>query len=137
FGKEELGLVGSRAMVRAIPKERIPSYCGMINIDSFGLAAPFALESSSSKKLTELVQKISEEMKIPFQRVRLTNADADSSSFVAKQIPAVTLSGLSNEWQSILHTTADQTNKVSPASVYLGYRLALSTWSRIEQAACG
>ena len=61
---------------------------------------------------------------------------SDSSSFIAKKIPAVTLSGLSNEWQSILHTPFDQVKKVNSDSVYLGYRLALAMWSRIEEAPC-
>ena len=75
-------------------------------------------------------------MRIPFERIRINGADSDSSSFISKKIPAVTLSGLSNEWQSILHTPFDQVKKVNSDSVYLGYRLALAMWSRIEEAAC-
>src|SRR6516225_10986496 len=37
FGNEERGLLGSNAMVRTIPKQNIPNYCAMINVDSFGL----------------------------------------------------------------------------------------------------
>src|SRR5206468_5638195 len=48
----------------------------------------------------------------------------------------VTLSGLSNEWQSIIHTTKDQTSKANPVSVDLGYRLALSMWLVIDAAPC-
>ena len=135
FGKEEKGLLGSKAMVGAIQKEQIPSYCAMINIDSFGLAAPFALQDSSSKKLVNLAEEISKQMQIPFANIQL-NGDSDSSSFIAKKIPAITLSGLSNDWESILHTTSDQAKKVNPYSVYLGYRLALTMWGRVEQAAC-
>ena len=39
FGKEELGLVGSEAMARAIPKEKRAGYCSMVNFDSFGFNA--------------------------------------------------------------------------------------------------
>src|SRR5205823_2397812 len=56
FGNEETGLFGSKAMAAAIPKDQISNYCAMINIDSFGLATPFALEGSSSKKLMELAR---------------------------------------------------------------------------------
>src|SRR5262249_40513403 len=123
FGKEEKGLVGSRAMVQAIPKDQISSYCAMISLDSFGLATPFALEGSSSKSLIELAQTVSNEMQIPFGKVRINGADSDSTSFVRKNVPAVTLSGLSADWQSILHTISDQANKVNPSSVYAGYHL--------------
>ncbi len=108
----------------------------MINIDSFGLAAPFALEGSSSNKLMTLAEEVSNQMRIPFEEIRINGADSDSSPFIAKNIPAVTLSGLSNEWRSILHTVFDVVKKVKPESVYLGYRLALTMWSRIEEGPC-
>jgi acetylornithine deacetylase/succinyl-diaminopimelate desuccinylase-like protein len=136
FGSEELGLLGSKAMVRAIHKEDRPNYCAMINIDSFGLASPFAMENTSSKALMELAKASAEQMKIPFYTVPVTDGDADSSSFNANGIPAVTLSGVSNNWKSILHTSNDQPAKVVPLSVYLGYRLALSMWRAIDEAPC-
>jgi Zn-dependent M28 family amino/carboxypeptidase len=136
FGKEENGLIGSRAMTNAIPKEQLSQYCAMINIDSFGLSTPFALDGSSSRKLTALAADLAKEMKLPFANVRIPNADSDSSSFVARDIPAVTLSGLSSNWMSILHTSSDQVKEVNPLSVYLGYRLSLAMWHRIEQAPC-
>lgn len=136
FGKEEKGLVGSRAMAEAIEKEQVPQYCAMINIDSFGLAAPFVLVNISSAKLVELAAELAKQMQIPFAKVRIEGPNSDSSSFKARKIPAVTLSGLSNEWMSVIHTGNDQVKKVKPVSVYLGYRLALAMWSRMERAPC-
>lgn len=136
FGKEEKGLVGSRAMVDAITKDQVSQYCAMINIDSFGLAAPFVLENISSKKMVTLADEVANGMKIPFAKVRIAGPNSDSSSFIAKKIPAVTLSGLSNEFLSVIHTRNDQVGKVNVVSVYLGYRLALGMWSRIEGAEC-
>lgn len=137
FGKEEKGLVGSRAMANAIAQEQISQHCAMINIDSFGLAAPFVLENISSKKLVTLADEIAGQMKIPFAKVRIEGPNSDSSSFIAKKIPAVTLSGLSNEFMSVIHTKNDQVEKVNAVSVYLGYRLALGMWSRVEAGECG
>jgi Zn-dependent M28 family amino/carboxypeptidase len=136
FDSEEKGLLGSKAMVEAIPKDQIPQYCAMLNIDSFGMAAPFALEGSSSKKLMKLAESVSKNMKIPFVTIRIEGADSDSTSFIKAKIPAVTLSGLSNKWQSVLHTSLDQTDMVNPVSVYLGYRLALSMWGRLDNSDC-
>jgi Zn-dependent M28 family amino/carboxypeptidase len=136
FGKEERGLVGSRAMVKAISKDQIPQYCAMINIDSFGLAAPFALKQSSTEKLVHLADELANKMNMPFAGVAIPGTDSDSSSFKDKGIPAVTLSGLSADWPKILHTTSDQPKQVLPISVYLGYRLALAMWNSIEQAPC-
>jgi Iap family predicted aminopeptidase len=136
FGNEERGLIGSKAMLNALPKDRLSDFCAMINIDSFGLATPFALKGSSSPKLMTLADEVSKTMNIPFTTIRISGADSDSSSFIAKGIPAVTLSGLMGDWRSILHTTADQASKVNPTSVYIGYRLALSMWDRIDRAPC-
>jgi hypothetical protein len=136
FGSEEQGLLGSKAMVRAIQKEDLANYCAMINIDSFGLAGPFAMENTSSKSLMDLAKTSANELKIPFYTVPIKQGDAHSSSFLAKDIPAVTLSGLSNDWQSILHSPGDQPKKIVPLSVYLGYRLTLSMWKAIDEMPC-
>jgi Iap family predicted aminopeptidase len=136
FGNEEKGLMGSQAMVGAIDKNQRAQYCAMINIDSLGLAVPQALDNVSSKKLTQLAADLAEEMKMQFSHASVGVADADSSPFVAKKIPAVTIHGLSNDWQSILHTRNDQVSKINPLSVYLGYRLALALLIRIDSSAC-
>ena len=136
FGKEEKGLIGSRAMVDAIAKDQLGQYCAMINIDSLGLSAPQVLDNASSKKLGELAANVAKEMKMPFSHASVGNADADSSSFVRKKIPALTIHGLNNEWSSIIHSRNDQLSKVNPVSVYLGYRLALALMSRLDTSAC-
>jgi hypothetical protein len=123
-------------MVKAIPKQDIPKYCAMINVDSFGLGQPFAMENSSSKAMMSLATKVAGELKVPFAEVPILGADADSSSFTSYGIPAVTLSGVSNDWKSILHTTNDQASKVIPASVYLGCRMALAMWNSVDTAPC-
>lgn len=58
FGKEEKGLVGSAAMAKAIPKERRPFYCAMVNFDSFGLAYPQVLSNTSSGKMTKFAKEL-------------------------------------------------------------------------------
>ena len=136
FGKEEDGLIGSRAMVDAIAKEQLGRYCAMINIDSLGLAAPQVLDNSSTKKLTDLAEDIAKNMKMPFGHAIVQNADSDSSSFVRKKIPAVTIHGMSNNWRSILHSGNDQVSKVNPLSVYLGYRLVLAMIGRLDASPC-
>jgi Zn-dependent M28 family amino/carboxypeptidase len=136
FGKEEKGLIGSRAMVDAIAKEQLGQYCAMINIDSLGLAPPQILDNASSKKLGELAENVAKEMKMPFSHAGVGGADADSSSFIRKKIPALTIHGLSNQWSSILHSRNDQLSKVNHISVYLGYRLALALLANLDASSC-
>ncbi len=136
FGKEEKGLVGSRAMTKAISKEQATEYCAMINIDSLGLAPPQVADNMSSKKLGQFTEDLAKEMKMPFARARIAGANSDSTAFVEKNIPAVTIHGMSNEWSNILHTGNDQVSKVNATSVYLAYRLALAMIARLDQAPC-
>lgn len=136
FGKEELGLVGSHAMAEAIPKDQRALYCEMINIDGFGLAAPQVADNMSSDKLGSFVANLAKEMKVPFRHGSVPGAGADSMSFMDKKIPAVTLHGLSNAWPKILHTGNDQSSRISPVSVYLGYRLSLALVIRLDSSAC-
>jgi hypothetical protein len=136
FGKEEKGLVGSRAMVDAIKKDQVAEYCEMINIDSFGLAVPQVDDNLSSKKLSRVTADLAKEMKIPFSHAGIEGADADSSSFIAKKIPALMLHGLNSEWTSILHSRNDQASKINPESVYLGYRLILALAIRLDNSSC-
>jgi len=136
FGREEEGLVGSREMVDAIDKEHLGRYCAMINIDSLGMGFPQALNGSSSQKLTERTAALAKDLKIPFMRGSIFEADSDSSSFIRKKIPAISLHGLSSDWRKVLHTHDDQLSKVNPTSVYAGYSLALALYGELENSAC-
>jgi len=136
FGKEEDGLIGSHAFARAIKKEETSQYCEMVNIDSFGMAAPQVLDNVSNQKLAALAADCAKEMKVGFNHARVEDADADSSSFNERKIPAVTLHGLNNDWPLILHSIEDQPKKVNATSVYLGYRLILLMLARLDSAPC-
>jgi Zn-dependent M28 family amino/carboxypeptidase len=137
FDKEEQGLVGSRAMVRAITKEKRPLYCSMVNVDSFGFGYPQVLDNTSSAKMTAAAKALAAEMKLQLNTASLAGtADADSSSFIDKGIPAITFHGLSKDWQRYLHSSNDQLENVKPASVHLGYRFLLPYISKIDAGGC-
>ena len=136
FGKEEIGLVGSRAMVEAISKEQLDLYCSMINIDSLGLAIPQLAKNMSGGKLDTLAIEVAKAMEMPFSHGYISGGDSDSSSFAAKKIPAITITGLSEDWPKILHSDKDQSPKIIDLSVYLGYRLALAMILRLDQSSC-
>ena len=135
FGKEESGLVGSRAMVDAIKKNDRASYCSMVNLDSFGFARPQVLENVSTPKLTAFVAEVARENQVPFASA-VVDAGADSTSFMDKGIPAVTLHGLSNTGLSLIHTSKDRVDQISAESVRTGYRFALMLIARLDQCDC-
>ena len=136
FGKEEEGLIGSQEMVKAIKKDQLSSYCAMINIDSLGLFITQAYSTISSKKLVVLTADLAKRMQIPFQQLSLSGADGDSSPFLERKIPAISLVGLSRDWSRVLHTNQDQASRLDSRRVYDGYRLALALYGEIENSAC-
>ncbi len=136
FDQEEKGLLGSEAMAKAIPKENRSQYCAMINFDSFGLAAPMALQNASTSKMLAVAKKLGEENDFKFVDAAINGADADSSSFKNRDIPAITFSGLDGNWQKYLHTRNDKLEKINMKSVYLGYRFGLMFAAKIDSMGC-
>ena len=136
FGREEERLVGSRAMVSAIPREQLGSYCAMINVDSLGMARTQVADNMSSGKLEQLAADVAKSMDMRFTHSALSGAYFDSNSFIAKKIPALTIHGLDINWTQVLHQREDQASRVNPMGVYLGYRLALSMVASVDQAPC-
>jgi len=90
----------------------------------------------STKKLLDLTANLAAEMKVPFAHANIPRADSDSSSFIKKKIPALTIHGMSSDWPKLLHSRNDQAAKVNPDGVYLGYRLALALLVRISESDC-
>jgi len=136
FGQEEKGLLGSSAMAGEIKKEQVAEYCAMINIDSLGLGMPQVADNMSNKKLIDFTENLAKEMNVPFAHGPIAGGDSDSTSFNRKKIPALTILGMTNDWQKILHTSNDNPSKVNHESVYLGYRLALALLLRVDAADC-
>lgn len=136
FGKEELGLIGSKDMAEAIPKEKREQYCAMVNFDSFGFTYPQAMTNISDSKLIDLAKETSKEMKLPFANAAIDNASSDSESFRKQKIPAITIHGMAANWQEYLHGSRDRVENVNSQSVFIGYRYALTYLAKIEAKGC-
>jgi Zn-dependent M28 family amino/carboxypeptidase len=138
FDREESGLEGSAAMAKSIPKENRLSYCSMVNLDSFGFGYPQVLVNASNSKMTAAAKTLADELKMPFSSVSLAGvADADSTSFNNKDIPAITFHGLSNEWPKYLHSSKDQLENVNSVSVRIGYAFVIEYLKKIDSGSCG
>lgn len=137
FGKEEEGLVGSKAMAKQIKKEDRSQYCAMVNVDGIGLTTPQSLTNVSSKKLTELSKELAKKIEVPFEPVFIANASSDSASFLDKKIPAISIVGMSADWPKIYHSKNDQAARVNPNFVLQSYKLALALITTINENDCG
>lgn len=136
FDREEEGLKGSKVMAKAIPKESLSTYCSMVNLDSFGLGYPVVLANASSPKMTKFAEDLGKELKVQVTPLTIPGANSDSSSFKARDIPAITLSALSADWARYMHSSNDKLENVIPGSVRVGYRFALEYITRIDTGGC-
>ena len=136
FGREEEGLLGAHAFVKSIPREKRGQVCAMVNLDSFGLFYPQVLAHVSDGRLTEFAKELADEVKMPLGTPSIVGADADSSAFLAKDIPAITFSGLSSRWKEYLHTGQDKIKNVNHQAVFVGYNFASLFLNRVEPKPC-
>ena len=137
FDSEGKGLRGSAAMVKAIAKEDRPKYCSMVNLDSFGLGYPLILENASTPSMTKFAKDLGSDLKVTVQTISLPGAaDADSSSFKSKDIPAITMSALNNTWPDYMHTSKDKIDIINPGSIRLGYQFNLQYIAKIDAGEC-
>jgi Zn-dependent M28 family amino/carboxypeptidase len=137
FDEEEKGLLGSDAMARAIPKSEREKYCSMVNIDSFGVAAPQSMTNISNSKMTKFAKNLAKELNYPFGEAPINNASSDSVSFTRQNIPSITFHGLDGKWQNYLHNKEDKVEKINMQSVYVGYRFILNFLAKIDAEDCG
>jgi Zn-dependent M28 family amino/carboxypeptidase len=137
FDREEIGLVGSNAMAKSIPKENRTDYCAMVNLDSFGFNYPQVMDNATTPKMRERAEVLAKELKMPLAHAAIANADADSSSFKSRDIPAITFHGLSNNWQQYLHSSKDKFENINVASVFIAYDFVLRYLAGLDTVGCG
>jgi len=136
FDKEEQGLLGSAAFVKQISKEERPSYCSMVNLDSFGFARPSVFRNVSTDKIIEAATAFWPQMQMKLDVATIGNADADSSSFKNAGIPAITFTGLDGRWQQFLHSSRDQVKNLDQMNAWMGYRVILPFVVELDKQPC-
>ncbi len=136
FGKEERGLLGSKAFVESISKDERSKQCAMVNFDSFGFSDLWALESISDNKLIDLGREIAKRRRVQFSIKNFKGASSDSRPFRDVGIPAITLSGLNDSWKDYLHKDGDQLKNLDAEKVYQNYLFALDYLREIDGRGC-
>jgi Zn-dependent M28 family amino/carboxypeptidase len=137
FDREEKGMKGSAAWVKAIPKEKRTNYCSMINLDSFGLGNPMILENASSPAMVQFASGLGSTLGVPVTSVSVRRASSDSASFKKVGIPAITISALSaSDPKKFMHSSKDKIENVLSGSVHRGYTFALEYIKRIDAGKC-
>lgn len=108
FAAEERGLLGSRAYLRALPKEERAQIAAVITLDSLGLSPTKYWPSNSSKTLAGMAAALAEAMQL-----RFIGIDADaigrSDSFVFHQagIPVLSLHSVTQQTWTVINSKRD------------------------------
>lgn len=125
YTDEELGLVGSRAHVRSIPKEDRPRYRAMVNIDTLGLGPTTVWEDHADPKLLQWFEQLGGAMKLKnFQYVNVGKVgNTDSSSFRDAGIPVIDFHSITPQTWEILHSDRDNMEAIKTEDYFESYRL--------------
>ncbi len=136
FGKEEKGLIGSKAMVKEIGENKKKNYCAMVNFDSFGFTDIWTLENISDKNLIDLAKKVADKRNSRFAVKNFKGASSDSKSFQDAEIPAITLSSLDENWRDYLHQDKDQVDRINFDKIYENYLFSIDFIKEIDESSC-
>lgn len=135
FSEEEVGLIGSAAYLKQVPKADRPLIDAMINFDTVGLAHPEVWVSHADKTLVGAMSVVAKAMNIPVTGVNVDGiGSSDSEPFFEKKIPAMTIHSVTQENLKILHTSKDTLAAMNRQDYDETYRLACGYLVFIDQA---
>ncbi len=137
FGREEEGLIGSKAYVKQMSKEDMKLTCVMVNFDSFGVAEIGVMTNASSKKVVKFTLEKAKSLEIDMKAVKKRRARTDSNSFIKKGIPAIAFHGLPKDWRGFLHSIADNPRNLDPSLVYSAYQFGIDFVRDLDRLDCG
>ena len=108
FGREEEGLLGSAAYLDSLTPEQKSKIDAMINLDTLGVDGTFSWKNNSTRALLDRVKTVASASHRDLVEAHLDGGDADSTSFRAAGIPAITIYGASQDVIfDIIHSERD------------------------------
>lgn len=133
FADEEKGLLGSRAYVRALTEETKLHHKAMVNLECLGAGESLVWVNGSDKELVDKLHQTAKKENLPFSEHTLHGVGADSNSFRAVNIPAITIDGLPSNKFSFIHSAEDKCENVNQKFYYDSYHLAVSYLLELDQ----
>ncbi len=94
FTLEERGMVGSRSYVRSLPDDERAAIKAMVNLECLGVSETFVWQTGSADALEGLARRVASEVDHRVILRQLYGVAADSNSFMAVGIPAITFDSL-------------------------------------------
>jgi Zn-dependent M28 family amino/carboxypeptidase len=124
FAGEESGLQGSRHYVNSLTEAERQQHVGMVNLECLGVGSPYVWLNGSDEALTKLLTQTAAREQLPLQGHILNGVGADSDSFRAVKIPALTIDGLPADKFEFIHSAKDKCENIDKQYYYQAYVLA-------------
>ncbi len=133
FASEEKGLLGSRAYVRSLTEETKANHKAMVNLECLGVGESLVWVNGSDKELVDRLHSTAKKGDLPLSEHTLNGVGADSNSFRAVKIPAITIDGLPQDKFSFIHSSEDKCENINQKFYYDSYRLAINYLLDLDQ----
>ncbi len=124
FSAEEEGLVGSRAFVKKMSKERRAGVRAMVNLDCMGAGSTKIGLSRSDENLARAFLAVAGSIKVPAEVMSYDKVgSSDHESFRRAKIPVLTLHSLTEKILPVIHTSDDQPELIRIQEYFGAYKL--------------
>ena len=108
FTDEEVGLVGSKAFVKNMPREELSRVKAFVNIDSVGTGSLKVWAKRAHRPFSNLAALVGDQMKIEISPMDLDRVgDSDSHPFSDKKVPVIDFHSIDEKSFRLLHTDKD------------------------------
>jgi hypothetical protein len=125
FDMEEAGRVGSRYFVAAMPAEERRRVRAMVNLECLGVSGMKVWMNGSADALESLARQAAARGSFPLTFRELHGVTADSDSFMAAGIPAITLDSLDAADFRLIDSPLDRFEAVRPERLYEQFKFIL------------
>ena len=124
FTNEEGGLIGSEYYAKKLTKDEISRIRVMVNLDTLGLGPTKVWLNHSNLTLSEELNGIAKQLKLPLAVMNGDNVgDEDSSSFSDRKIRTIMVHSITRETWPILHSSRDTLAAMKLDDYYDTYKL--------------
>jgi hypothetical protein len=138
FAREEEGLLGSAAYLGSLAPSQKSKIDAMVNLDTLAVDGTFSWQNNSTPALLQRVREVARTSGHAVAEAHLDGGDADSSSFRAAQIPAITIYGASQDVIfEIIHSGRDTMAAFSLAHYRNAYLLTMEFLKSLDAAPLG
>ena len=134
FTDEEIGLVGSKYYANQLSTEDRSRVKAMVNLECLGMDKTKVWATHSDKPLLDMLAAVASAMKYELSAVNVEKVGtADSESFVAVNIPRITIHTVTQENLGVLHSINDNMKAVHADDYYENYMLIAGYLASIDR----